>query len=137
MDTSTPGRSGQAGPRASDARAATGSTGTSAPEPPPASETAAGSPWAPLRIGVFRAMWIAALVSNVGSWMHLVAGAWLMTSLTASAALVALLQSANALPGFLLSLPGGAMADVFDRRRLILATQSLQLVVAADRKSVV
>lgn len=77
-------------------------------------------------------MWIAALASNIGSWMHLIAGAWLMTSLTATAAvMVALLQSANALPGFLLSLPGGAMADVFDRRKLILVTQGLQLFVAA------
>jgi MFS family permease len=63
--------------------------------------------------------------------MHLVAAGWLMTSLTASAGLVALLQSANALPSFLLALPGGAMADVFDRRRLILVTQSCQLLAAA------
>src|SRR5206468_11530604 len=96
---------------------------------PPA--TAAGSTWAPLRSAVFRAAWIAALVSNLGSWMHIVAAAWLMTSLTASATLVALLLSANSLPSFLLALPAGAMADVFDRRRLILVTQGLQLLVAA------
>jgi hypothetical protein len=71
------------------------------------------SPWAPLSIPVFRAIWVASLVSNLGSWMHLVAAGWLITSLTASAALVALLQSANALPGFALALPAGAMADVF------------------------
>jgi MFS family permease len=74
---------------------------------------------------------VAALVSNLGSWMHIVAAAWLMTSLTASAALVAFLQSANSLPSFLLALPGGAMADVFDRRRLILVTQGAQLLLAA------
>jgi MFS family permease len=90
----------------------------------------AGSPWAPLRTAAFRAVWFATLVSNLGSWMHLVAASWLMTSLTASAALVALLQSANALPSFLLAVPGGAMADVFDRRRLILLTQGWQLLVA-------
>jgi Transmembrane secretion effector len=89
----------------------------------PALSPAGGSTWAPLRIGVFRAVWVAALVSNLGSWMHMVAAAWLMTSLTASAAMVALLQSANALPSFPLALPAGAMADVFDRRRLILVTQ--------------
>lgn len=75
-------------------------------------------------------LWIAALASNVGSWMHLVAAGWLMTSLTTSAVLVALLQSANSLPSFLLGLPGGAMADVYDRRRLILVTQAFQLLVA-------
>jgi predicted MFS family arabinose efflux permease len=85
----------------------------------------------PLRIRAFRVMWIAALASNVGSWMHLVSAGWLMTSLTTSAALVALLQSANSLPSFLLGLPGGAMADVYDRRRLILWTQGVQLLVAA------
>lgn len=89
------------------------------------------SAWEPFHIRIFRVVWIAALASNVGSWMHLVAAGWLMTSLTASAVLVALLQSANSLPSFLLALPGGAMADVFDRRRLILLTQGCQLLVAA------
>jgi MFS family permease len=104
-------------------------TGTSAAvAAPPA---AAGSTWAPLRVAVFRAAWIAALLSNLGSWMHIVAAAWLMTTLTASATLVALLLSATSLPSFLLALPAGAMADVFDRRRLILVTQGLQLIVAA------
>ena len=86
---------------------------------------------APLRIGVFRALWTASLVSNIGSWMHLVAASWLMTSLTASAAVVALLQTANSGPSFLLALPAGALADVLDRRRLVLVTQAWQLMVAA------
>jgi predicted MFS family arabinose efflux permease len=90
-----------------------------------------GSAWDPFRIHVFRMLWLAALVSNLGGWMHLVAAGWLMTSLTASAALVALLQTANSLPSFLLALPGGAMADVYDRRQLILVTQGFQLLVAA------
>jgi MFS family permease len=88
------------------------------------------SPWAPLGIRVFRMLWLASLVSNIGSWMHLVASAWLMTSLTASAALVALLQTANAGPSFLFALPAGALADVLDRRRLVVVTQAWQLVVA-------
>ncbi|MEY9863639.1 MFS family permease [Catenulispora sp. GAS73] len=91
----------------------------------------ASSPWAPLRIGVFRALWIASVVSNVGSWMHLVAASWLMTSLTSSAAPVALLSTASALPSFALALPAGALADMLDRRRLILFTQAWQLAVAA------
>jgi MFS family permease len=93
--------------------------------------TPPGSPWAPLRIRVFRALWLASLASNVGSWMHLVAASWLMTSLSTSAALVALLQTANSGPSFLLALPAGALADVLDRRRLVLATQAWQLAVAA------
>src|SRR5262249_23144126 len=86
------------------------------------------SPWAPLRIGLFRWLWIASIVSNVGSWMHLVAASWLMTSLTSAAAPVALLSTAAALPSFALALPAGAFADMFDRRRLILITQTWQLV---------
>jgi MFS family permease len=95
------------------------------------SASASADPWAPFRIGIFRAIWIAALVSNLGSWMHLIAASWLMTSLTASAALVALLQTAGAAPSVALALPAGAMADVFDRRRLIIVTQGYQAVIAA------
>ncbi|MFC9433703.1 MFS transporter [Nocardia sp. NPDC057030] len=88
------------------------------------------SPWSPLRVGVFRAIWLASVVSNMGSWMHLVGASWLMTSLTTSAALVALLSTASSLPMFVLALPAGAMADILDRRRLVLVTQAWQLVVA-------
>ena len=84
-----------------------------------------------MRIPVFRAIWLASLASYVGTWMHLVAVTWLMTTLTSSAALIALVQTAIALPTFLLALPGGALADVVDRRRMIIATQAWQLVVAA------
>src|SRR5262245_7159167 len=97
----------------------------------------AGSPqriastWEPLRNKVFLALWVASLASNIGSWMHVVAAAWLMTSLTASATLVALLQTANAAPAFLFALPAGALADVLDRRRIVLASQTWQLLVAA------
>jgi predicted MFS family arabinose efflux permease len=90
-----------------------------------------GSTWAPLGIPVFRALWIAAFASNIGSWMHIVAASWLMTSLTTSAALVALLQTANSAPNFLLALPAGALADVLDRRRLVLFSQLWQLLVAS------
>ena len=89
------------------------------------------SPWGPLRISIFRAIWLATVVSNLGTWMHLIAASWLMTSLTASAALVALLLTAQSLPTFLLALPGGALADVLDRRRMIVTTQCWQAAVAA------
>lgn len=89
------------------------------------------SPWSPLRHPTFRALWIATLASNVGTWLQSVGAAWLMTSLTASSTMVALVQAATSLPMFLLSLPAGALADVLDRRRILLATQSWMLLSAA------
>jgi MFS family permease len=62
--------------------------------------------------------------------MHEVAAAWLMTSLAPSPLLVALVQTAATAPLFALALPGGALADVVDRRRLLLATQTWMLLVA-------
>jgi predicted MFS family arabinose efflux permease len=89
------------------------------------------SPWSPLRSPLFRAIWIASVASNLGTWMHLVAASWVMTDLTASAALVALVQTATAVPIFVLALPAGALADVLDRRRMIIAAQLWQLVAAS------
>src|SRR5687767_5025238 len=89
------------------------------------------SPWSPLRVGIFRAVWIASVASNLGTWMHIVAASWLMTSLTSSAALVALVQTATAVPIFLLALPAGALADVLDRRRMVIVAVSCQFLVAA------
>ena len=85
--------------------------------------------WSPLRLGLFRALWLAALVSNVGTWMQNVAAVWYMTSMTTSPLMVALVQSATSLPVFLVGLPAGAVADIFDRRRLLLWTQGWMLVV--------
>src|SRR6266852_3285400 len=88
------------------------------------------SAWGPLRHGVFRALWLAALVSNVGTWMQNVAAAWYMTSLSPSPLMVALIQAATSLPVFLVGLPAGAVADIVDRRRLLLVTQCWMLVAA-------
>jgi MFS family permease len=88
------------------------------------------SAWAPLREPLFRALWIASFASNVGTWMQNVAAAWLMTSLTSSATLVALVQTATSLPIFLVALPSGAIGDVVDRRKLLLVTQGWMLAVA-------
>jgi predicted MFS family arabinose efflux permease/quinol monooxygenase YgiN len=85
---------------------------------------------APLRRAVFRALWIAALASNVGTWMQEVGAAWLMTSLTPSPFLVTLIQVGSSLPMFLLAVPSGALADILDRRRLLLATQTWMLAAA-------
>lgn len=84
-----------------------------------------GSPstWSPLRIGVFRAMWIAVLVANVGTWMQMVGAQWQLIHLSNAAILVALVQTADFLPDALFGLVGGALADVFDRRRLLIVVQ--------------
>ncbi len=89
------------------------------------------STWSPLRQPVFRALWIASAVSSIGTWMHDVGAAWLMTSLSPSPFLVALMQAASSLPFFLLALPAGAIADVVDRRRMLLFTQAWMLAAAA------
>jgi MFS family permease len=74
---------------------------------------------------------MAAVASNIGTWMHDVGGVWLMTSLTPSPLMVALMQTATSLPFFILALPAGALADVVDRRRLLLATQGWMVAAAA------
>ena len=89
------------------------------------------SAWQPLRIPRFRSLWLAQLGSNVGTWMQNVGAVWLMITLTSSPALVALVQTAAALPVFLLGLPGGALADILDRRRLLMATQAWMFACAA------
>lgn len=89
------------------------------------------STWSPLKKSLFRALWIATIASNIGTWMQEVGAAWLMTSLTASPLMVALVESSATLPMFLLALPAGAIADIFDRRRLLLITQGWMLAAAA------
>jgi len=89
------------------------------------------SDWEPLRQPLFRALWLAALASNFGTWMHEVGADWLTTSLSTSPLLVSLVETATSLPVFLLSLVAGALADVVDRRRLLLFTQFWMLVAAA------
>ena len=89
------------------------------------------SAWEPLREPVFRALWIASVTSNIGTWMQNVGAAWLMTSLTPSPVVVALVQAATSLPVFLVGLPAGALADIVDRRRLLIVSQGWMLLSAA------
>ncbi|NTW37749.1 MAG: MFS transporter, partial [Syntrophobacteraceae bacterium] len=96
-----------------------------------ATEVEEGSPWSPLRQPVFRALWVATLISNVGTWMQSTAAAWLMTTIAPDPIMVSLVQTAVSLPVFLLVLPAGALADVIDRRKLILCTQGWMLFAAA------
>ncbi|WP_324749604.1 MFS transporter [Sphingomonas sp. LY54] len=87
---------------------------------------------APLKVPIFRACWSANLVANIGVMAQAVTVAWLMTSLTdGSPTLVASVQTAASLPLVLLSLPAGAFADLYDRRRVMLAAQTLTFAAAA------
>ena len=87
--------------------------------------------WSALRRPLFRALWISDVVSSIGTWMHDSAAAWLMTLLAPSPLMVSLVQAATTLPLFLLALPGGALADILDRRRILLATQVWLFLMAA------
>ena len=95
------------------------------------SESARKSAWSPLRIPVFRTLWIATLVSNIGTWMHDIGAGWLMTSLSPTPVMVALVQTATTLPIFLLAMPAGALADIIDRRRYLITVQIWITLVAA------
>jgi MFS family permease len=86
------------------------------------------STWAPLRVGVFRALWFAVLVSNIATWMQTVGAQWLLVSQPNAAILVALVQTADYLPDMLFGLVGGVLADTFDRRRLLMAVQGFLVV---------
>src|SRR5271165_4425497 len=85
----------------------------------------------PLRSLLFRNLWIASTVSNLGGWMQDTAGTWLMTVLTPSPLLIALMQTAASLPVVMLGLLAGATADIFDRRRLLLFWQAWMLAAVA------
>ena len=93
-------------------------------------DTTAPSAWSPLRRPLFRGLWIADVTSNIGTWMHDSAAAWLMTLLAPSPLMVSLVQVATTLPLFLLALPAGALADVLDRRRILLIAQVWLFLVA-------
>ena len=99
---------------------------TDSPSPPDSA-----SAWAPLRRALFRNRLIASVISNTGSWMQDTAGTWLMTALTTSPLLIALMQTAASLPVLLLGLPAGATADIIDRRRLLLFWAGWMLAAAA------
>jgi len=86
---------------------------------------------APLAEPLFRTLWIAAVISYTGSWMQNIATGWLMTSITSSPMWVSLVQVALSLPVFLIALPAGALADIVDRRKFLLLTQTSMVAAAA------
>jgi len=104
------------------------------PPPVPAPTPLGGghtSGFEPLRSALFRNLWIASTISNLGGWMQDTAGTWLMTLLTPSPLLIALMQTAASLPVVVLGLLAGATADIFDRRRLLLFWQAWMLGAVA------
>src|ERR1700760_4858739 len=85
----------------------------------------------PLGVPLFRDLWLASIVSNLGGWMQDTAGTWLMTVLTSSPLLIALMQTAASLPVVFLGILAGATADIYDRRRLLIIWQSWMLAAVA------
>jgi predicted MFS family arabinose efflux permease len=88
------------------------------------------SPWSPFRHAAFTVIWIATLVSNIGSWMYSSASAWLMTNLDADPLMVSLVQVAATLPMFLFALPAGALADIVDKRRYLIGAEAFIAIVS-------
>ena len=85
---------------------------------------------APLRHETFRLLWLATLVSNLGGLVQSVGAGWLMTTLTDSHNMVALVQASTTLPIMLFSIFAGALADNFERRTIMLIAQSGMMVVS-------
>jgi MFS family permease len=82
------------------------------------------------KYNTFAVMWLAALVSNIGTWMHSVGAAWLMVDLSASPLVISLVQTVTTLPIFLFALPAGTLADIFNRRTILLIANVSMFVVA-------
>jgi MFS family permease/quinol monooxygenase YgiN len=80
---------------------------------------------------VFRRIWIASVVANIGGWLYNAAAGWMMTSLDAGPLMVSLVQVATSLPMFLFALPAGALADIVDKRRFVLALEIAVALIAA------
>jgi MFS family permease len=89
------------------------------------------SAFRPFRHGIFRAVWITSTISNFGGLIEGVGAAWMMVMLAAPASMVALVQASRTLPVMLLSLMAGAIADQFDRRRVLIAAQWFLFSVSA------
>src|ERR1041384_6850269 len=96
----------------------------------PQRTTADHSITAPLKFLVFRRIWLASLLSNLGLLIQGVGAAWAMTQMASSADKVALVQTALMMPIMLISMPAGAIADMHDRRIVAMVALSISLVGA-------
>src|SRR4051794_11546637 len=92
---------------------------------------ASTSPFVPFRQSIFRAIWLATLVSNFGGLIQAVAASWFMTTIAASPDMVALVQASTTLPVMLFSLAAGALSDNYDRRLIMLIAQVFLFAVSA------
>jgi MFS family permease len=90
----------------------------------------AASAWSPLREPLFRSLWAASLISYIGTWMQNVGAGWLMTELTMSPLMISLVQAAATVPVFLAILPAGALADLVDRRKFLIVTQTWMVLAS-------
>ena len=88
-------------------------------------------PFSPLKEPVFRRIWSASVLGNLGQLILGVGAAWEMTRLTSSAAMVALVQTAMMLPIMLASVPAGALADMFDRRKVAMSGLGISILSAS------
>src|SRR6187549_3269395 len=88
------------------------------------------SPFVPFQQPVYRALWIATLVSNFGALIQGVAASWLMTTIAASPDMVALVQASTTLPVMLFSLGAGAISDNYDRRLILLIAQGFMFAIS-------
>jgi MFS family permease len=90
-----------------------------------------GGTFRALRYPNYRLVWIGFFLSNIGSWMQTVAQGWLVRDLTASTALIGFVSFASSFPQIALSLFGGVYADLFNRRKLLIITQTIYMINAA------
>lgn len=88
------------------------------------------SPWSPFRHRTFSVIWTATLIANIGSWMYSSSSGWLMTTLDADPVMVAFVQVASNLPLFLFALPAGALADILDKRHLLIGAEIFITITA-------
>ncbi|QDT04156.1 enterobactin exporter EntS [Rubripirellula lacrimiformis] len=106
-------------------------TGSRPPSPAVVDAGDSPSPWAPLAVPLFRAFWLASLVSNLGTWVHEIGAGWLMTNLDSSPEMVSAVRVAMSFPMTVLAIPAGVLADRIDRRRLLIITQWVMLTTTA------
>lgn len=98
---------------------------------PASDHHAATGPWTPLSQPTFRALWLAILVGNIGTWIHDFAASWVMAENTGSPLMVAAVQSATTLPAVLLAVIAGTLANIIDRRKYLILAQLWMLLVAS------
>jgi len=88
--------------------------------------------WAPLKIPEFRLLYAALFITMMGGWMNGIGCSWLMTELDGSAVMLGLVQASFTLPGVILSLPAGVLADTIERRRFILVMSIVMMAVSIN-----